>query len=205
MWYPLPNSLEGSPTACDSGAFYHVLIVILAELHELIYQFSSTLAVLAVFQPQQVQGCAVFLRFLKDLLIVRHLVGGLGCCGREQYFSDLLVRYFDRYGYASTQASARRSTPATVFREQTIHTGGYFDVVETQASQLQDFAVIGHSDDVLVVFTLSRACNKQPLYRLFPKMLNRRGRTVQLVRLQGTPYAVEMHGWRAGIQYNAVW
>ena len=54
--------------------FNCVVTVMLFELRQLIRQFAFLSALLAVFEPQEIQRDAVFLQFLVNVLIVRHFV-----------------------------------------------------------------------------------------------------------------------------------
>jgi len=70
--------------------------VILIELGGLVRELARRAALVAVFQPQQVQGDTTALELLVDIGVVRHLVDGFGGAGREQTLRELLVRHFFR-------------------------------------------------------------------------------------------------------------
>ena len=61
-----------------------IVAVVLVELGRLVRNFAGSFALVAVFQPQQIQGDTAALEFLVDIGVVRHLVDRLRGAGRKQ-------------------------------------------------------------------------------------------------------------------------
>ena len=70
--------------------------IILVELGGLIRDLARREALVAVFQPQQVQRDTAALELLMDVSVVRHHVNGLRSTDQEQTLRELLVRHFFR-------------------------------------------------------------------------------------------------------------
>lgn len=60
--------------------------IVLVELGGLVWNLARRPALVAVFQPQQVQRNTAALEFLVDVGVVRHLVDRLRGAGRKQAF-----------------------------------------------------------------------------------------------------------------------
>ena len=90
--------------------------VILVELGGLVRDLARRPALVAVLEPEQIQGDTAALELLVYVSIVRHLVDGLRGTGWEQPLRELLVRHFSGSGHCRLQFATRYSVEATVFR-----------------------------------------------------------------------------------------
>ena len=61
-----------------------IVRIVLVELGGLVWNLTRRPTLVAVFQPQQIQGDTAALEFLVDIGVVRHLVDRLRGAGRKQ-------------------------------------------------------------------------------------------------------------------------
>ncbi len=128
--------------------FCQIVGVILVELGGLVRDLARREALVAVFQPQQVQGDTAALELLVDIGVVRHLVDGLSAARREQPLRELLVRHSLRQ--RPFQVAVRRPLQRGCHGiPGTLAAGSALNLVEPQAVEPEDLAVIGHIGDLL--------------------------------------------------------
>ena len=128
--------------------FGQIVGVVLVELGGLVRDLARRPALVAVFEPEQIQGDTAALELLVDIGIVRHLVDGLRGTGREQALRELLVRHLLRQ--RPLQAAVRRPLQHGCHGVPGALTAcGDLSLVEPQAVEPEDLTVIGHVDNLL--------------------------------------------------------
>lgn len=154
--------------------FCLVLSVILVELGGLVRDLAHRVALVAVFQPQQVQGDTAAREFLVDIGVVRHLVDGLRATRREQTLRELLVGHLLRQ--RPLQAAVRRPLQRGCHGIPGALTAGCdLSLVEPQAVEPEDLTVIGHTGDLLADIYAA----ENGAYLHFTVVLNATGETAQ--------------------------
>lgn len=73
-----------------------IVAVVLIELRRLVRNFAGRFALVAVFQPQQIQRHTAFLHFLVHIGVIRHLVRRFARSAGKQQIRQLPVGHFVR-------------------------------------------------------------------------------------------------------------
>ena len=132
----------------DGVSLGQIVGVILVELDGLVRDLARRAALVAIFQPKQVQGDTATLKLLVNVGVVRHLVDGLRVIRREQPLRELLVGHPLR----------KRPLQAAVCRPLqcgshgipgALAAGRDLGLIEPQAVEPEDLTVIGHTGDLL--------------------------------------------------------
>lgn len=159
-----------------------IICVILVELGGLVRDLARYSALVAVFQPQQIQGDSAALELFVDIGVVGHLVDGLRAAGQEQTFRELFVR--QRPLQAAVRCPLQRCCHGV---PSGLAACGNLGFVESQAVKPEDLAVIGHVGDLFVDIYTANAIH---IYILPPcsttaaRMLNPARMSAQLERLR---------------------
>ena len=128
--------------------FGQIFGVVLVELGRLVRDLARRPALVAVFQPEQIQSDAAALELFVNIGIVRHLVDGLRGVDRKQPLRELLVRH--ALGQRPLQAAIRRPLQRGSHGVLGALTAcGDLSLVEPQAVEPEDLTVIGHTGDLL--------------------------------------------------------
>ena len=167
--------------------FRQVLFVILVELGGLVRNLARCPALVAVFEPEQIQGDTAALELLVNVGVVRHLVDGLRSAGREQALRELLVRHILRQ--RPLQAAVCRPLQRCSHGIPGALTAcGDLGLVESKAVESEDLTVIGHVGDLLTDIYAA----ENGAYLHFTVVLNARGETAQSRRNRCSIQAVEV-------------
>ena len=139
------HDLSGLVVQVHGGiGLVEIVAVVLIELGRLVRNFAGRFALVAVFQPQQIQRHTAFLHFPVHIGVIRHLVRRFARSAGKKPFCQLPVGHFIR------QRPLQAAVVCTLKRcghgvAGAVQAGRNLGFVEPKAVKPEDLTVIGHN------------------------------------------------------------